>query len=79
LQCVGYSGLAALGLLRGAKDTRMPMVFKLVAYWVIGAPLGIWLCEMQSLGVTGLWIGLVAGACVTTALTLARLLMRHKP
>lgn len=73
LQCVGYPGLAALGLLRGQKDTRLPMIFKLVAYWLIGAPLGIWLCEMQGLGVTGLWIGLVSGAALTTALTLARL------
>lgn len=77
LQFVAYPGLAALGLLRGQKDTRMPMIFKLVAYWLIGAPLGIWLCEMQSLGVTGLWIGLVVGAALTTALTMTRLLARR--
>jgi MATE family multidrug resistance protein len=77
LQFVGYPGLAALGLLRGGKDTRLPMVFKLVAYWLIGAPLGIWLCNMHSFGVTGLWIGLVAGAAITTALTLARLGLRR--
>lgn len=77
LQFVGYPGLAALGLLRGGKDTRLPMVFKLVAYWLIGAPLGIWLCEWWGLGVTGLWIGLVGGAAITTALTLARLYTRR--
>jgi MATE family multidrug resistance protein len=77
LQFVGYPGLAALGLLRGQKDTRMPMVFKLVAYWCIGAPLGIWLCEIEGLGVTGLWIGLITGACITTVLTLARLYTRR--
>lgn len=77
LQFVGYPGLAALGLLRGHKDTRLPMVFKLVAYWGIGAPLGIWLCEMKDLGVTGLWIGLVTGAAITTALTLLRLYTRR--
>lgn len=77
LQLVGYPGLAALGLLRGRKDTRLPMIFKLVAYWGIGAPLGIWLCEMRGLGVTGLWIGLVAGAAITTALSLLRLYTRR--
>lgn len=77
LQFVGYPGLAALGLLRGCKDTRLPMVFKLVAYWMIGAPFGIWLCEMDNLGVTGLWIGLVTGAFITTALTLLRLYTRR--
>jgi MATE family multidrug resistance protein len=77
LQFVGYPGLAGLGLLRGCKDTRLPMVFKLVAYWGIGAPLGIGLCEMNDLGVTGLWIGLVTGAAITTTLTLARLYTRR--
>lgn len=76
LQFVGYPGLAALGLLRGYKDTRVPMIYKLIAYWVIGAPLGIYLCEMHALGVTGLWIGLLAGAFLTTVLTLGRLLAR---
>jgi MATE family multidrug resistance protein len=77
LQFVGYPGLAALGLLRGRKDTRLPMIFKLAAYWGIGAPLGIWLCEMRGLGVTGLWVGLVSGAAMTTMLTLARLYTRR--
>ncbi|MCW0233730.1 MAG: MATE family efflux transporter [Ferrovibrio sp.] len=76
LQFVGYPGLAALGLLRGCKDTRVPMIYKLIAYWVIGAPLGVYLCEMQALGVTGLWIGLLAGAFLTTVLALGRLLAR---
>lgn len=77
LQFVGYPGLAGLGLLRGQKDTRLPMIFKLVAYWGVGAPLGIWLCEVNGLGVTGLWIGLVSGAFITTALTLLRLYTRR--
>jgi MATE family multidrug resistance protein len=77
LQCVGYPGLAALGLLRGRKDTRMPMVFKLTAYWIIGAPLGLWLCEAQAFGVTGLWIGLVTGAFLTSVLTVLRLYARR--
>jgi multidrug resistance protein, MATE family len=77
LELVAYPGLAALGLLRGRKDTRVPMIYKLVAYWMIGAPLGIWLCEMQAMGVAGLWIGLVTGAAVTTALTLLRLFAKR--
>ena len=66
-------GLAAAGLLRGRKDTRAPMLYVLVGYWAVGAPLGLALCELRGLGVTGLWIGLAAGAAVTTALTLVRL------
>jgi MATE family multidrug resistance protein len=77
LELIVYPGLAALGLLRGRKDTAATMTFKLVSYWGIGAPLGIWLCEVQHLGVTGLWIGLVTGAALTTLLTLWRLFTRR--
>lgn len=76
VQLAGYPGLAAGGLLRGRRDTRAPMVYMVIGYWVVGAPLGLWLCEMQDLGVTGLWIGLVAGTVVNTALTWLRLLRR---
>lgn len=73
VQLAGYPGLAGGGLLRGRKDTRAPMVYMVVGYWAVGAPLGLWLCEMQGLGVTGLWIGLVAGTVVNSGLTLLRL------
>jgi multidrug resistance protein, MATE family len=36
-------------------------------------PLGLVLCEVQALGVTGLWTGLVAGAATTAVLSLLRL------
>jgi MATE family multidrug resistance protein len=65
--------LAAAGLLRGRKDTRAPMLFTIAGNWVIGAPLGIYLCEVQQMGITGLWTGLLVGMVVTTFLTLARL------
>jgi MATE family multidrug resistance protein len=77
LEFVAYPGLAASGLLRGRRDTHAPMVYMLAAYWGLGAPLGVYLCEVQALGVTGLWIGLVAGAALTTVLTLGRLLVRR--
>lgn len=77
LEVIVYPGLTALGLLRGRKDTAATMTFKLVSYWGIGAPFGVWLCEVQQLGVTGLWIGLVTGAALTTVLTLWRLFTRR--
>lgn len=77
LELIVYPGLAALGLLRGRKDTAATMTFKLVSYWGIGAPLGVWLCEVQHLGVTGLWFGLVTGAALTTLLTMWRLFTRR--
>lgn len=74
IELVGNPGLAAAGLLRGRKDTRAPMTYVLVGHWLVGAPLGLAFCELQGLGITGVWMGLAAGTFVTTGLTLARLL-----
>jgi multidrug resistance protein, MATE family len=48
----------ATGALRGAGDTRTPMLCHLIAYWVIGLPLGAWLCFHFGWGAFGLWSGL---------------------
>ncbi len=48
----------ATGALRGAGDTRTPMLCHLVAYWIIGLPLGYWLCFHLGWGAFGLWSGL---------------------
>jgi MATE family, multidrug efflux pump len=46
------------GALRGAGDTRTPMVCHFLAYWLIGLPLGYVLCFNFRMGARGLWIGL---------------------
>ncbi|HEY2460409.1 MAG TPA: MATE family efflux transporter [Candidatus Acidoferrum sp.] len=48
----------ATGALRGTGDTRTPMLCHLTGYWVIGLPLGAWLCFQRHWGALGLWIGL---------------------
>jgi len=53
--------IVVTGSLRGAGDTRTPMVCHLVGYWVIGLPLGAMLCFWRGLGAPGLWMGLSAG------------------
>ena len=53
--------IVATGSLRGAGDTRTPMLCHLIGYWVIGLPLGAMLCFGRGLGAVGLWIGLSAG------------------
>jgi MATE family multidrug resistance protein len=53
--------IVVTGSLRGAGDTRTPMVCHLIGYWVIGLPLGAMLCFERGLGARGLWMGLSAG------------------
>ena len=48
----------ATGALRGAGDTRTPMLCHFSAYWIIGLPLGAWLCFERGWGAVGLWAGL---------------------
>jgi MATE family multidrug resistance protein len=55
-----FDGLqtVATGALRGAGDTRTPMLCHFTAYWIIGLPLGAWLCFERGWGALGLWSGL---------------------
>jgi MATE family multidrug resistance protein len=46
------------GALRGTGDTRTPMACHFSAYWLIGLPLGAWLCFRRGFGALGLWVGL---------------------
>lgn len=60
------------GALRGLKDTRVPMIITVVAYWGIGLPLSYYLGIRTGVGPAGLWIGFIAG------LTVAALLMTFR-
>jgi MATE family multidrug resistance protein len=57
-----FDGLqtVATGALRGAGDTRTPMICHLVFYWFLGLPLGAFLCFRVEWGAKGLWAGLCA-------------------
>ncbi|MEO6065204.1 MAG: MATE family efflux transporter [Lysobacterales bacterium] len=52
------------GALRGLKDTLVPMLITIFAYWGVGFGLGWWLGIARGGGVRGLWIGLIAGLSV---------------
>jgi MATE family multidrug resistance protein len=58
-----FDGLqvTANGALRGLKDTRVPMLVTLVAYWLVGMPVAWMLSFHTSAGPNGLWWGMVAG------------------
>lgn len=55
-----FDGLqvVATGALRGAGNTRTPMLANLIGYWLIGLPLGAYLCFQLKSGAVGMWLGL---------------------
>jgi len=61
-----FDGLqtVATGALRGAGETRIPMLSSFIAYWVIGLPLGYYLGFHRGLGALGLWTGLAISLMV---------------
>ncbi len=76
MELVANPGQGAAGLLRGRKDTSVPMLYTLAGYWCVGAPLGLWLSQLQRFGIAGVWTGLTVGTLVTSCLMLARLANR---
>lgn len=47
------------GALRGLSDTGFPAVVSLLAYWVLGLPLGWVLAQQGGMGPAGIWAGFV--------------------
>jgi MATE family multidrug resistance protein len=56
--------VVATGALRGAGNTRTPMLCHFGGYWLVGLPLGTLLCFHWGLGASGLWVGLSTGLIV---------------
>lgn len=63
------------GVLRGYKDVNPAFWITLLAYWVIGLPLGHVLSLWSDLGPYGYWIGLISGLAVAAILLLQRLVL----
>jgi MATE family multidrug resistance protein len=62
----------AAGALRGMNDTRMPLLFAVAGYWLIGFPASYGLAFGAGLGAVGVWIGLSCGTLVYAGLLVWR-------
>jgi MATE family multidrug resistance protein len=62
----------AAGSLRGMNDTRIPLLFATLSYWLIGFPCACWLGFWTPLGAVGVWIGLSVGTAIYATLLLLR-------
>jgi len=71
-QLVDAAQVMALGLLRGVQDTRAPMWYAAISYWVVGVPMSWYLGIHAGWGGVGVWFGLVIGLALAGALMQGR-------
>jgi MATE family multidrug resistance protein len=70
----------AAGSLRGLKDTRVPLAFAGISYWLIGFPLSCVFAFRTGLGATGVWVGLSIGTAAYALLLVLRFrLLARRP
>jgi len=67
-----------MGVLRGLKDTRVPMVFAGIGYWVIGLASGAAAALWFGMGGVGVWWGLALGLAVVATLVVIRFARRER-
>jgi len=77
-QLVDGAQVIGAGMLRGLHDTRWPLLFALVGYWVVGLGIGIWLAFGRDWRGVGIWVGLASGLAAVASLMLARWLLRDR-
>ena len=62
----------AAGALRGLNDTRIPLLFAAISYWLVGFTTAVALAFWTGVGAIGVWIGLSCGTAVYAVLLLLR-------
>ena len=68
--------MAAVGSLRGYKDTFAPMILLFISYWMFAIPAGYFLTMHgfeSPLGAAGMWIGMIIGLTIFSVLSILRL------
>jgi len=75
-----FDGLQVVsaGVLRGAGDTRVPLVANILGFWFIGLPTSLLLGFRLGFGPQGLWWGFVAGLGAVAVFLLARIAWKFR-
>jgi MATE family multidrug resistance protein len=77
-QLVDGAQVIGAGMLRGLHDTKWPLMFALLGYWVIGLGIGSWLAFAADWQGLGIWVGLASGLAAVAVLILGRWLLRDR-
>lgn len=68
----------SLGALRGLSDTKIPTLVTIIAYWVIGIPMGYYMAFNLNFGLYGIWYGLSIGLTFSAILLSIRFIKEAK-
>lgn len=77
-QIVDGAQVVGAGVLRGLQDTRVPMIYAAIGYWVIGIGVGAMLAFPFGLRGVGIWLGLASGLAVVAVLMVTRWARRER-
>ena len=53
--------VVGMGMLRGLKETKGPFINTMIAFWLVGFPITLYITFKTSIGVEGLWYGMLIG------------------
>ena len=71
-QVVDGAQVVGAGMLRGLHDTKVPMLYAALGYWVIGLGTSVGLAFGLGWGGIGIWTGLATGLASVAAMMIAR-------
>ncbi|MPV86801.1 MATE family efflux transporter [Ostreibacterium oceani] len=67
------------GALRGLEQTKAPMHYAIIGYWLIGMPVALLLAFTLDKGAYGLWLGLAIGLTITATLEARKFIHLTRP
>ena len=77
-QLVDAAQAVGAGVLRGVQDTRVPMIFAMIGYWLVGIGVGAILAFPLRMAGLGIWLGLAAGLGSVAILLVTRWSLRER-
>ena len=77
-QLVDGAQVIGAGVLRGLRDTRVPMVIAAIGYWGVGFIASVVLAFPLGMGGVGVWLGMALGLAVVAVLMLRRFHLRER-
>jgi MATE family multidrug resistance protein len=77
-QLVDGAQVVAAHALRGLSDTKVPMLFAILGYWLVGLPVAYVLGFVLDWRGVGIWLGLAAGLAFVAVVLLTRFALRER-